>query len=190
MLKDQSLFKTRGGRDQMTFHWKYFLRPTRRTEKRICGLLDTALKIFDAHSYTIRRNKHFKMEIYQSCQSCQGLLQAKVTAPPLGMQHEAPENPLSLVHSHTPLPPPSIFSLNFPKIRVYPPPSPMFNGLKIGDFLGICVASLSGINLVIQTNVHQYIFCSSTGPTAAPKETQKYTNPAMGILDFFVAPPI
>ncbi len=36
-----------------------------------------------------------------------------------------------------------VFSFNFPKIRVYPPPSPIFSGLKIGDFPGICVASLN-----------------------------------------------
>ena len=53
----------------------------------VCKIICTCLLII----------KKAKYKIYQSCQSCQGLLQAKVTAPPIGMQHKVPENPLSLV---------------------------------------------------------------------------------------------
>ncbi len=35
----------------------------------------------------------------------------------------------------------AIFSLDFPKTKDYPPPSPIFSGLKIGDFPGLRVAS-------------------------------------------------
>ncbi len=37
----------------------------------------------------------------------------------------------------------AIFRFNFPKMGVYPLPPPIFSGLKIGDFPGLCVASLN-----------------------------------------------